>query len=54
VLLISTVNKDWLGFNPSPFTFKYFSSSELAELLTKKNFEVQIFGGFSTSLLFNR
>ncbi len=49
LLLISTVNKHFPGFNPSPFSFKYLSAQELAELLEKKNFEVQFFGGFPIS-----
>lgn len=49
VLLISTVNKDWSGFNSSPFSFKYFSAKELTELLNKKNFKVQLLGGFPAS-----
>jgi len=30
-LLISSVNCRWSGFNPSPFSTKYFDAAELAE-----------------------
>jgi len=37
-LLICTVNKDWSGFNPSPYSCKYFSTHELFGLLKQNNF----------------
>ena len=46
LLLLSTTNKDWPGFNPSPFSFKYFSVAELTGLLKKYNFKTQAFGAF--------
>ncbi len=46
LILLCTANKDWPGFNPSPFSFKYFSAPELADLFKKHNFNVEIFGAF--------
>lgn len=48
LVLISSVNKDWPDFNPSPFSFKYFSASELADLFKSHNFQTEIFGGFES------
>lgn len=45
-LIISTVNKDWHGFNPSPFSFKYYSHFELEKLLTDGNFSIDAYCGF--------
>lgn len=50
LLLICTVNKDWSDFNPSPFSVKYFSASELVALLRRRHFEVELFGAFPTSM----
>ncbi|MDP2168346.1 MAG: class I SAM-dependent methyltransferase [Thermodesulfovibrionales bacterium] len=44
VLLVCTVNKDWPGFNPSPYSHRYFSSDELFGLLKA--------GGFSDIALY--
>jgi ubiquinone/menaquinone biosynthesis C-methylase UbiE len=44
VVLICTVNKEWVGFNPSPFSTQYFSAAELHSLLSKHNFDVWLFG----------
>jgi len=45
VLLICTANKDCPGFNPSPYSHKYFSAPELFELLKKNGFiDVAIYG----------
>lgn len=46
-LLISTVNREWSGFNPSPFSGRYFSASELADALTRHGFRVQVQAGFA-------
>lgn len=48
-LLLSSVNKEWSGFNPSPLSRRYFSASELRKLLAENGFEVEIFGGFRAS-----
>lgn len=44
IVLICTANKDWLDFNPSPFSIKYFSAPELRSLLSQHNFNVRLFG----------
>jgi len=46
VVLISTVNKDWRGFNPSPYSTRYFSAGELKALLESSGFAVELLGGF--------
>jgi len=46
-LLISTVNREWSGFNPSPFHTRYFSSSELADALARHGFAARIGAGFA-------
>jgi SAM-dependent methyltransferase len=43
-LLICTANKDQPDFNPSPYSFQYFSPPELVALLQPLGFEVEIFG----------
>ena len=45
-LLISTVNCEWSGFNPSPFSRRYFSASELGDALAGHGFGVQVQAGF--------
>ncbi|MBM2832907.1 MAG: putative methyltransferase [Candidatus Brocadiaceae bacterium] len=45
-LIICTVNKDWNDFHPSPYTHKYFSVSELYEMLRDKFNHVEMYGGF--------
>jgi len=45
-LLMSSVNNEWKGFNPSPFCTKYFGPHNLAPLLKEHGFDVAIFGGF--------
>lgn len=46
ILLISTVNRDWPGFNPSPFSHRYLSVPELHEVLAVSGFAVELYGGF--------
>ena len=46
MVLISTVNRDWRGFNPSPFSTRYFSAGELRTLLESAGFAVELLGGF--------
>jgi len=41
-LLIVTVNPEWHGFNPSPFSTKYYSASELEDVLSANGFKVNI------------
>ncbi len=43
LLIIGTANKEWAGFNPSPFSRRYFSSSELGDLLKREGFSVSLF-----------
>jgi len=45
-LVVSTVNCQWPGFNPSPFSTKYFEAGELAEILTTRGFEAHLLAGF--------
>lgn len=46
VLLISTVNREWPDFNPSPFSARYFSSRELAALLQGSGFDAALYAAF--------
>ena len=46
VLLISTVNRDWVDFNPSPLAEKYLFASELVTNLRDSNFDVELFGAY--------
>src|SRR5687767_13665887 len=45
-LIICTVNKDWKDFHPSPFIYRYFSATELNQMLSDKFSNVKIFGAF--------
>jgi len=45
-LLVVTVNPAWRGFNPSPFSHRYFTAGELEEALTSAGFEPWIEGAF--------
>ena len=49
ILLICTVNRDWTDFNPSPHSTKYFSASELYQLLAERFLDVQLYGAFQAS-----
>ena len=46
ILLISSVNPRWSGFNPSPFSTRYYDATELAEALADLGFGVSLYGGF--------
>jgi len=46
LLLISSVNPQWAGFNPSPFSTRYFSAAELAALLRAHGFEAEVHAAF--------
>jgi SAM-dependent methyltransferase len=39
LLIICTANKDWSGFNPSPYSFQYFSAPELFSLIREGGFD---------------
>jgi SAM-dependent methyltransferase len=45
-LIISTVNREWTDFNPSPFSTRYFSGEELLALLRDRGFQTEIYGAF--------
>ncbi|MGE5483894.1 MAG: class I SAM-dependent methyltransferase [Ignavibacteriales bacterium] len=45
-LFICSANKEWNGFNPSPFSRAYYSAAELGELMTRSGFDVSLFAGF--------
>jgi ubiquinone/menaquinone biosynthesis C-methylase UbiE len=49
VLLISSVNPQWTGFNPSPFSTKYYSATELVVLLRAQGFEAELYAAFRES-----
>lgn len=49
VVLICTVNKEWSGFNPSPFSTRYFAVRELGELLIRQGFSVELYCAFPVS-----
>lgn len=44
-LIICTVNKDWSDFNPSPYSYRYFSVPELYRLIQDNGFRKQTFYG---------
>lgn len=43
-LIICSANREWRGFNPSPYSRRYFSARELHALLKKHGFGVELFG----------
>lgn len=45
-LLIATVNCEWPGFNPSPFHTRYFSASDLRDVLARAGFTANFYAGF--------
>jgi SAM-dependent methyltransferase len=47
MLLISTVNREWSGFNPSPFHTRYFSAAELTDALARHGFRAHVRAGFA-------
>ena len=45
VLIICSVNKDWVDFNPSPYSFAYFSAPKLFELFKSNGFmDITLYG----------
>lgn len=46
MLVISTVNREWEGFNPSPYAHRYLGAAELRALLGAEGFAVEILAGF--------
>jgi len=45
-LILSTVQPEWDGFNPSPFSTHYFTATELEELMTQQGFSARLYMGF--------
>lgn len=45
-LLLCGPNPEWSGFNPSPFSTRYFSAGELKALIEASCFRVTLFAGF--------
>lgn len=45
-LLVSTINREWQDFNPSPLSRRYFSARELFDLLAGQGFQTKLFGAF--------
>jgi len=45
-VVICTANRDRPGFNPSPFSHRYFSVPELYGLLASCGFATEVYGGF--------
>ncbi len=45
-LMICLPNRERPDFNPSPFSVRYHSAGELAELLARHGFRVRLYGGF--------
>ncbi len=48
VLLICLPNREWEGFNPSPWSTQYFSARELQALLSDCGFAVDLFGALGS------
>jgi len=46
IFVVCTVNKDWEDFHPSAYTYKYFSATDLYDLMSKSFRVVKIYGGF--------
>jgi len=47
VVMICSANCERRDFNPSPYTHKYFSATELRETLLAQGFGVEMYGGFA-------
>lgn len=46
-LLLATVNREWSGFNPSPFYTRYLSASELKDALGRSGFAANLKAAFA-------
>lgn len=46
LLLLCTINPEWPDFNPSSYSRRYYSASQLSALLQKSGFQAQILGAF--------
>jgi ubiquinone/menaquinone biosynthesis C-methylase UbiE len=49
-LVVSTVNREWGDFNPSPFSTRYYSARDLAALLEAHGFRAELFAAFPARL----
>lgn len=45
-LVVCSANREWSGFNPSPFSVAYFSAADLRRLLVEKGFGAELFAAF--------
>ncbi|OGQ23341.1 MAG: hypothetical protein A3I05_05230 [Deltaproteobacteria bacterium RIFCSPLOWO2_02_FULL_44_10] len=45
-LIIGSANREWADFNPSIYSTRYFSASELYEMMEKEGFQTKIYKGF--------
>ena len=45
-LFICSANKEWDGFNPSPFSLGYYSLRELGSMLAEAGFKPELLAGF--------
>jgi ubiquinone/menaquinone biosynthesis C-methylase UbiE len=45
-LVISSVNCEWPGSNPSPYSTKYYTAKEMYEILRLFSFDIKILAGF--------
>lgn len=46
LLIIASVNPEWAGFNPAPFSTHYPTAKESEAILRSHGFSVEIYGGF--------
>lgn len=49
VLVMVSINAEWVGFNPSPFATRYYTAAELAKLLQRRFGYVEILFGFPST-----
>ena len=49
-LLLSTVNREWAGFIPSPYSVNYLTAGELYKLLARCGFSAELFAGFPVTM----
>jgi ubiquinone/menaquinone biosynthesis C-methylase UbiE/RimJ/RimL family protein N-acetyltransferase len=47
VLVLSSVNCEWSGMNPSPFSVRYYSGQELRDMLSQLGFHTEVLVGFA-------
>jgi SAM-dependent methyltransferase len=45
-VLLCSANREWDGFNPSPYSHGYFSAAELGMMLREHGFDVRLFGAY--------